>query len=137
MNANRVRIVGVPSGDAPLEIRKQWLGLELPLMPGRSDTYQVAGRGVLSGKPLAESIIGYLVSAHEAVEILASRSPDAAKWWRTFAPSYIAPGKSLVFDEFVCEPVEHRVPNQLPDPTSPSVTPAAGAAGAPSVAADH
>jgi pimeloyl-ACP methyl ester carboxylesterase len=27
--------------------------------------------------------------------------------------------------------------NQLPDPTSPSVTPAAGAAGAPSVAADH
>jgi hypothetical protein len=29
------------------------------------------------------------------------------------------------------------VPNQLPDPTSPSVTPAAGAAGAPSVAADH
>jgi len=28
-------------------------------------------------------------------------------------------------------------PNQLPDPTSPSVTPAAGAAGAPSVAADH
>jgi len=29
------------------------------------------------------------------------------------------------------------VPNQLPDPASPSVTPAAGAAGAPSVAADH
>jgi hypothetical protein len=28
-------------------------------------------------------------------------------------------------------------PNQLPDPTSPSVTPAAGAADAPSVAADH
>ena len=27
--------------------------------------------------------------------------------------------------------------NQLPDPTSPSVTPAADAAGAPSVAADH
>ena len=30
-----------------------------------------------------------------------------------------------------------QVPNQLPDPTSPSVTPAAGAAGAPSVAAVH
>ena len=29
------------------------------------------------------------------------------------------------------------LPNQLPDPTSPSVTPTAGAAGAPSVAADH
>ena len=33
--------------------------------------------------------------------------------------------------------VAHSVSNQLPDPTSPSVTPAAGAAGAPSVAADH
>ena len=30
-----------------------------------------------------------------------------------------------------------RMPNQLPDPTSPSVTPPAGAGGAPSVAADH
>ena len=29
------------------------------------------------------------------------------------------------------------VPNQLPDPTSPSVTPPAGAGCAPSVAADH
>jgi hypothetical protein len=28
-------------------------------------------------------------------------------------------------------------PNQLPDPTSPSVTPPAGAGGAPSVTADH
>jgi len=28
-------------------------------------------------------------------------------------------------------------PNQLPDPTSPTVTPPAGARGAPSVAADH
>jgi len=30
-----------------------------------------------------------------------------------------------------------KLPNQLPDPTSPSVTPPAGAGGAPSVAADH
>jgi hypothetical protein len=29
------------------------------------------------------------------------------------------------------------VPNQLPDPTSPSVTPPAGAGNVPSVAADH
>ena len=32
---------------------------------------------------------------------------------------------------------EKRMPNQLPDPTSPSVTPPAGAGGAPSVVADH
>jgi hypothetical protein len=33
--------------------------------------------------------------------------------------------------------VKEGLPNQLPDPTSPSVTPPAGAGGAPSVAADH
>jgi hypothetical protein len=32
---------------------------------------------------------------------------------------------------------EFKVPNQLPDPTSPSVTPPAGAGDAPSVAAGH
>ena len=32
---------------------------------------------------------------------------------------------------------QHTVPNQLPDPTSPSVTPPAGAGRAPFVAADH
>ena len=111
MNVNWVRIVGIPSGEAPLEIRKQWLGLELPLMPGRSSVYQVGAGGLLSGKAAADPIIGYLVSAHEAVEILASKSPDAAKWWRLFAPSHIAPGKSLVFDEYVCEPVDHAAPS--------------------------
>ena len=33
--------------------------------------------------------------------------------------------------------MKREVPNQLPDPTSPSVTPPAGAGGAPSVTADH
>jgi hypothetical protein len=41
---------------------------------------------------------------------------------KALAPGADAPGLSL---------------NQLPDPTSPSVTPPAGAGGAPSVAADH
>jgi hypothetical protein len=36
-----------------------------------------------------------------------------------------------VYDDFM------KGPNQLPDPTSPSVTPPAGAGAAPSVAADH
>jgi hypothetical protein len=33
--------------------------------------------------------------------------------------------------------IKRDVPNQLPDPTSPSVTPPANAVGAPSVASDH
>jgi hypothetical protein len=106
MSANRVRIVAIPSGEAPLEIRKQWVGLELPLMPGRSDAYQLACRGLLSGQELPEPMIGYLVSANDAVHILESKSPDAALWWRTFASSYVSPGKALMFDEYVCEPIE-------------------------------
>jgi hypothetical protein len=39
---------------------------------------------------------------------------------------------------FVTYPIEeHKMSNHVPDPTSPSVTPPAGAGGAPSVAADH
>jgi hypothetical protein len=37
----------------------------------------------------------------------------------------------------VYESVAKDPPNQLPDPTSPSVTPPAGAGDAPFVAADH
>jgi len=57
---------------------------------------------------------------------------DNAMWWAHFAVLVLCflPPSNRFF--------RHQVmPNQLPDPTSPSVTPAAGAAGAPSVAADH
>ena len=37
----------------------------------------------------------------------------------------------------ISDELKGNVPNQLPDPTSPSVTPPAKAGGAPSVAADH
>jgi hypothetical protein len=117
MHSNSVRIIGVPSGEAPIEIRKEWVGLVLPLMPGRDDPYQLSGRGFLSGKASTEPMIGYLVSAHEAVEILASKAPDAATWWRTFARPYITPGKAFMFEEHVCEQVEPTPPNQSTDPT--------------------
>jgi hypothetical protein len=58
-----------------------------------------------------------------------------ADWPRTKVTEYM--GKEglaeleVVYREFC------RMPNQLPDPTSPSVTPPADAGGAPSVAADH
>ena len=42
-----------------------------------------------------------------------------------------------IYDDVLLMALELRMPNQLPDPTSPSVTPPAGAGGAPSGAADH
>jgi hypothetical protein len=45
--------------------------------------------------------------------------------------------RALQYLGYVVEMPSAQMPNQLPDPTSPSVTPPAGAGGAPSVAADH
>ena len=49
----------------------------------------------------------------------------------------LASGKTTARNKLVEALKGYRVPNQLPAPTSPSVTPPAGAGGAPFVAADH
>ena len=54
----------------------------------------------------------------------------------TFIESKVSLG--FVFEVVLGDAVViDKMPNHLPDPTSPSVTPPAGAGGAPSVAADH
>jgi len=58
-----------------------------------------------------------------------------ADWPRTRVTEYM--GKEGLAELEVVYRKLCSAPNQLPDPTSPSVTPPAGAGGAPSVAADH
>jgi len=106
MTAHRIRIIGIPPGEAPLGVREKWVGLELPLQPGRTGAYQLPCVGVLSKKDNRGPVIGYLVAADEAVRILESKAPDAASWWRAHAATSISPGKALMFDEYVCEPIE-------------------------------
>ena len=57
--------------------------------------------------------------------------------WRDRPISAYATGLVAVLASTTLRYLSRRLPNQLPDPTSPSVTPPAGAGGAPSVAADH
>jgi len=78
-----IKIIAVPSGEAPLEVREQWVGLVLPVDP----SYEALGRigfiGVLGGPPDQENMGGYPVKTQEAIRLLEEKSPEAARWWRS------------------------------------------------------
>jgi hypothetical protein len=98
--AVRVRIVALPPGEAPEQIRKAWVGLELPVA-GRDRNTVV---GVLSDRPAA-GCDGYAVDGAKAVALLAARAPEAAAWWRRNAPHVLVGGYQLVFPAEICERV--------------------------------
>jgi hypothetical protein len=112
-----IQITRVPPGEAPEPIRQAWVGLTLPVSnryPGRR-AFLVFG--VLSGPRTflgtmlalilgrAERRVGYAVDGRVAVDALASRSPEAAEWWQSNAPSRLEPGRVLLFEADVCEEV--------------------------------
>ena len=111
-----VRIIARPEGEAPEAVRDAWIGLELPLL--YAQPVETLGFGVLTGPKYrwlenllcrlgrAQRISGYVVPADEAVERLAGKDPEAARWWRENAARYIQPGASFVFDEPACEPLD-------------------------------
>ncbi len=100
-----VRIVAVPPGEAPEEVRRAWVGLELPLAVGETGPRDGWTYGVLSAAP-AGVRNGCAVDGRIAVTLLAETDPSAADWWRSNAPHVLAGGYQLVFPAEVCEPVE-------------------------------
>jgi hypothetical protein len=98
-----VRIVALPPGEAPEEVRRAWIGLELPVtsVPGGSRQGVV---GVLSHRP-AGHCDGYAVEGADAVRILAGKAPEAAAWWCRHAHHVLTGGYQLVFPAEVCEPI--------------------------------
>ena len=112
-----IRIIGVPPGEAPLWVREQWVGLELPLTrqsaPRAYYVYGVLSAprswlaqwwGIIRGQ--AERIPGYAVESAPAVDILAAANPAAAAWWLKHAPHLIGPRRYLLFHEHVCQRVD-------------------------------
>jgi hypothetical protein len=108
-----VRIVAVPPGAAPLWVRQQWVGLDLPVRhyvahrklhdsgaASRRDSWPAQWAAIFRGQ--AALVAGYVVEAVPAVSILAKVSPEAAAWWRHNSPHLIAPKRYLVFHEEVC-----------------------------------
>lgn len=110
------RIVSPPPGEAPLAVREAWVGLELPLPPGRGSHQRPwRGFGVLSGprtlwQELTRIVLGrvnknpgYVVNALAAINLLAVKDPSAAAWWREHCPHLLTGRRYFVFAAEACE----------------------------------
>jgi len=115
-----IRIVATPLGEAPEEVRRAWLGLELPLAAGETGPRRVPTGGVLTGprtflgkllKLLTgqrQHFYGYIIDAAQALVLLAERAPSAALWWRECAPHCWQPGHLFLFPAEVCAEIAPR-----------------------------
>jgi len=119
-NPSAVRIVAVPPGEAPLWVREQWVGLELPLAANTAKPQAYVTSGVLSG-PLSfwqlilghflgrlKRASGYPVDAAEALSVLETKSPEAAQWWHENAPHLRTRRRRFLFRAEVCRLEEER-----------------------------
>lgn len=107
-----VRFVSTPTGGAPENIRKSWIGVEVPCFyyqerPStnyRDGAYDIATR---KKQPFYKS---YVIPQKEAIEALRAQNPEAADWWnKNGFPNY--EGALFSFNEecvLVLEPVMTR-----------------------------
>lgn len=111
-----IRIIAIPPGEAPQEVREAWLDLTLPLPDGSKGTRRTWNVvGVLSGpKSYFTGCLaflfgkfdrkdGYAVNGAAAVAELEKKNPPAAAWWRQNAAHCLEPSRMLVFPKDVCE----------------------------------
>jgi len=111
----RIRIIKCPPDEAPLSVRLAWVGLELPVAPGRGRPRTWLASGVLSaprgwwqrvgglftGRYRRQT--GYAVNALEAVNLLAAKDPGAAAWWREHCAFFLDGKRHFVFAAEACE----------------------------------
>ena len=95
-----IRILHVPPGEAPEEVRRAWVGLSLPVAYGPV-CWQTAG--AISGSLNSENTPGFAVLAEDAVRILEESNPKAAAWWKNTLGDRLRE-TALVFGEAYCEP---------------------------------
>lgn len=72
----KIKIIGTPSGAAPLEIREQWVEVELPLSPQDNPRFsEFLPEG-------SDHRGGYVVEVDDAVRALRDAGkPEAALFW--------------------------------------------------------
>lgn len=76
-----IRIIKIPAGEAPLSIRRAWVGLILPCDPICGFPTSGGERGALTGKESSHNRYGFSVLQEDAIEILEWASTEVAKWW--------------------------------------------------------
>ena len=96
-----IRIIRTPPGEPPKWVRKEWIGVEIPLPEQEPDGVQM---GALGGE--AKNTDGYQVKTREAVKALQKKSPKAADWWDK--NTSLALTTHLVFSKSVCEVISNQ-----------------------------
>ena len=81
-----IKIVKVPDGEAPEEIRQAWVGMILPCHPivGYS-TWDERERGALTEEQNLHNRYSYVVPQKEALQLLSDaggKCKEAAEWWK-------------------------------------------------------
>lgn len=93
-----IRIIATPPGFAPEEIRKAWIGLELPVATPQDFTDNPPEWNEIG----TENLGGYIVLKSKAVHILRDHNQTlAADFWDS-----LGKGLFLRFSRDVCEPLE-------------------------------
>lgn len=76
----KIRIISSPKGEAPPEIRAEWIGVEIPCL--YYDDHGVSKLISMEGNRLIDSYVSYIVFQQHAIEALEKEHPEAADWWR-------------------------------------------------------
>jgi len=89
-----IRIISIPKGNAPLSIRRQWLGLKLPLATASNPRSDKEDERQNEGEE-------YVVNADQALSVLYKSSPKTANLLRRNLPP--VPNNQIVFAKNICE----------------------------------
>lgn len=123
----KIRIIGLPQGEAPEEIRRAWVGLILPLASRHPVPRVVPNFGVLSRPRTTLGAfwrmltgrdgrsLNYLVRVADAIAILDEAAPQAATWWRENAPHLFRPTMLFGFEVEVCKEIDTPAPARTQD----------------------
>jgi hypothetical protein len=99
----RIRIIATPPGEAPESVRRAWIGMELSLAPGSTESPQaISAGGVLSGE-IGGTCLGFVVEGRDAITALRFHDPVAAAWWRENVPDITSEWYGLGFPAEVCD----------------------------------
>ena len=93
-----IEITTVPAGEAPEEIKKEWVGIKMPAIRLES---VLGTRGVLTGRPNPDRGPSYSVRWGDAVRILRdAKKEEAAQFWDELM---IDPNDCLIFGAGECK----------------------------------
>lgn len=110
--ATVVEVVSPPAGEAPLEVRKAWVGLRIPLAKGETGVRVAAARRMLADQQSLQRMIRrfllgpygiyYSVETQTAFALLRNWSPASYAWWCENTPALFEPGRKFGFHSESC-----------------------------------